>query len=431
MSNNHWPVLRPHVEQRKYYTSSAKWNYVCVGRQAGKTELGLRKLVRHLPVKKPWPDPRYFYSGPTFGQAKRTAWDRLLKLIPQHWVDGEPSITDLSIKTIFGSELFVFGLDKPQRIEGSILDGGIIDECSDIKLGTFDLSVLPTLVWRDGWTDFLGIPKRFGVGATEYRDKFMAASRGELPDSAAFSWSSDGVVPQEYLELCRKTMDVRDFDEQFNATWLTATGGIFHAFDRGYNVRPCSYDPALSILIGMDFNVNPLCFIVGQMKGTQLDVIDEIFLRNSNTPEALNALVSRWGHHKNGFQIYGDASSRARHTSAYTSDYTIISGDDRLKKLGRTLHFDRSNPPVADRFAETNARICSGDGQRHVFVDPKCKQLIHDLEARAYKPGTREANDSGLDSGHMTDALGYVIHKLWPIQIVIPNNNIVTIHSGA
>jgi len=35
---------------------------------------------------------------------------------------------------------------------------------------------------------------------------------------------------------------------------------------------------------------------------------------------------------------------------------------------------------------------------------------------RTYKEGTRDVADEG-DIGHITDALGYPIHKLFPIRI--------------
>ncbi len=430
LSNAPWPKLTDHPEQQRYIRSLARFNYVCVGRQAGKTEIACRKLVRMLPVKKPWPDPRYFYAGPTYAQAKRTAWQRILNLIPDNWIaPNGVSRTDLSIKTIFGSELFLFGLDKPQRIEGSILDGGVIDECSDIKPGSFDLSILPTLTWRDGWTDFIGIPKRFGCGAVEYRERFEKASRGEIPGGAAFAWVSEGVVPQEFLEMARETMDTRDFDEQFNASWLSIGGGIFHAFDREFNVRPCLYDPELPLIVASDFNVDPMAWIIAQDRAGVTNVIDELWIRNTNTPAALIELLRRYGDHKAGFQMYGDASGKNRHTSAAMSDYTHIAGDTQLKTLGRTMHYTTSNPPVADRFASCNARICNGVETRQLFVDPSCTHLVLDLETRSYKPGTRETDDTG-DQGHATDALGYYLHQKFPLQLVIPNSNVVTIHSG-
>ena len=431
MSNLLWPQLTYHEDQAAYMASSKRFNYLPCGRQSGKTELAMRKVVMHLRVKKPWSDPRYFFGSPTYRQAKKVGWERMLQLIPSGWIaPNGVSIGDLSIKTIFGSELFLVGLDRPQRIEGLILDGGVIDESSDIKPGVFDLSILPTLVWRNGWVDFIGVPKRFGIGAVEYRDKCEKAASGELPDSAVFQWPSEGIVPSDYLELCRQTMDARDFQEQFEASWLSASGGIFHAFDKEFNVRPCVYDPNLPLIVSSDFNVDPMAWVLIQEHGNEAWVIDEIWVRDTNTPDTISELMRRFGGHlTGGFRMYGDASSKARKTSATQSDYAYIVNDARLKTLGRTLHYTTSNPPVADRFAATNARICSGDEQRHVFVDPKCKNLIRDLETRTYKPGTREAADVG-DQGHPTDALGYYLHKKWPLGVIIQNSNIVTIHTG-
>lgn len=424
-----WPQLKYHPKQYAYWSSRRRFNFLPCGRQSGKTELAMRKLVRHLPVIKAWDDPRYFFGSPTYRQAKKVAWNRILRLIPNHWI-VDVSKGELMIQTIFGSELFLVGLDQPQRVEGLILDGGVIDENSDIKPKTFDLSILPTLVHRNGWTDFIGVPKRFGIGATEYREKCKKAEKGELPDSEVFAWPSEGIVPADYLELCRATMDIRDFEEQFNGTWLSASGEVFHAFDAEYNVRPCSYDPNLPIVVGSDFNVNPMAWVLCHLKGNTLDVFDEIWIRNTNTPATLNILLSRYGNHQGGFQMYGDASARGRHTSAYVTDYNHLAQDVRLKKLGRSMHYIRGNPPVADRFATTNARICSGDGVRHVFIDKKCEHLILDLESRGYKPGTREADDSG-DIGHPTDALGYILHKKFPLSLVIAGNQTITITSGA
>ena len=426
--DNMWPQLTYHQIQRELWTCKERFVYAPAGRQSGKTELALRRLVRYLPIKKPWPDPRYFYASPTYRQCKSVAWARLLSLIPDNWI-RDISLTDLSIMTIFGSELFLVGLDKPERIEGQILDGGVIDENSDVKPGTFDLNILPTLVWRDGWIWFIGVPKRFGKGAIEYRARYMAAAAGELPNSAGFTWPSSGVVPEEMLEHARATMDIRDFQEQFEASWLNASGGIFHAFDREYNVRPCTYDPAIPILVGSDFNVNPMHWVLCHLKGTTLEVFDEIFLRHTNTPEALATLIGRYPEHKN-WQFYGDASSRGRHTSAYRTDYNHIASDGVLKAAGRTMHYLKNNPPIADRFACTNARICDGTGTRHFFVDKSCKHLINDLEVRAYKPGTREAADVG-DIGHGTDAVGYLIYKRFPLSSQIPTSNKIIITAGA
>ncbi len=411
------PQLKYHQRQAELWYSTCRFAYIPCGRQSGKTELALRRLVRYLPIKKSWPDPRYFYAAPTFSQAKRIAWKRLLTLIPADWiaVDGI-SKSDLTINTIFGSELRVIGLDKPHRIEGTQFDGGIIDENSDIKAGTFDLSILPALTWRKGWVWFTGVPKRFGVGAAEYKKRYEAAVKGDLPDSEGFSWPSSDIIPPDMLKYAQDTMSVRDFNEQFNATWLSTQGGIFYAFDRDHNVRPVWYNPDEKVYIGSDFNLNPMSWVIAHLRDSVLEVFDEIFLRNTSTPAALNTLLSRYANHKGGFALYGDATGKARNRLSTLTDYTALVNNVQLKSLGRTFHYPRSNPSVADRFANTNAAICNGEGNRRCIVSPSCVHLIDDLETRAYKPNTQQAGDHG-DQGHSTDALGYLLYGLNPPTI--------------
>ncbi len=51
-----------------------------------------------------------------------------------------------------------------------------------------------------------------------------------------------------------------------------------------------------------------------------------------------------------------------------------------------------------------------------MYVDPHCKNLIADLEARSYVEGTSELDDSG-DVGHMSDAMSYAVTYLFPIRV--------------
>ena len=412
-----WTPLRFHPVQFALWWSQSRIAVVPAGRGSGKTELSRRRIASKLIDEKPWSDPFYFYGMPTYRQAKRVAWKPILSLIPKSWIDSV-SHSDLIVRTIFGSELHVVGLDQPQRIEGTQWDGCVIDESSDIKPSTFDMSILPALTHRNGWCWRTGVPKRFGIGAAEYREFYEAVVAGEVEDAAAFSWPSSDIVSQEQIRLARSIMDERDFDEQFNASFLNASGGIFHAFDESFNVRPCGYNPSLPILVGSDFNVDPMAWVIGHRYGNRIEVFDEIWIRNTNTQATLDTLYNRYQHHTGGFEFYGDASGQSRSTAAAVSDVTQIYNDTRFKKLGRSIMYLRSNPSIADKFAAANALICSGDGNRRLHIDPKCKRLIADLSSRAYKAGTRKVDD-GKDQGHISDALCYIIYRLSPIVPIV------------
>ena len=421
-----WPT--PNHPAIQAYTCGKRFVYLPCGRGSGKTEISKRKLVRCLPLKKPWGDPRYFYAGPTYGHIKRMAWRSLIDLIPPQWIEvGGIHHSELYIRTVFGSELWMIGLDKPQRIEGNQWDGGIVDESSDIRPRAFELSILPALTWRDGWCWRIGVPKRFGIGAHEYKTMYNQAVRGEIPESTGFTWSSKGIVPEKALIQAAASMDLEDYREQFDAQWQDIGGGVFHNFSREGNVRPCMYHSDLPIIVGSDFNVDPMAWVLCHQFGNRLEVFDEIWIKNTNTAKTLNTLFERYGQHTGGFEFYGDASGKGRKTSSSSSDYAQILNDHRFKFLGREVHYLTSNPPLADRFAATNAVIKASNGMCRLHVDERCKHLIDDLSSRQYKPGTKELPADEGDLGHITDALGYVIYRKWPIVINIDGAPSITV----
>lgn len=409
-----WYPLRFHAQQARLWRSKTRFKAVFAGRGSGKTELARRYVVRMLPVRKQWPDPLYFYALPTFAQAKLVAWDKLCALIPKHWLRGEPNKSELLINTKFGSQLRVVGLDKPQRVEGVQFDGGVIDESCDQRPESWSRTLVPTFSHRRAWCWRIGVPKRVGVGAVAFKEFCDLGASGEDADVETFTWSSEDILTEEELRFARENLDEKDYNEQYCASWETATGLIFYAYDDVLNVSETCYDPSLPILIGSDFNVDPMAWVVAQKRGTDLHVIDELFIRNTNTQATLNALFQKYGHHAHGFHFFGDASSKARKTAATASDYIQIKSDSRF--VGSRVYYPDSNPAVADRFASTNAMMCNAAGERRVKIHPRCKNLRDDLMRRAYVPGCNEPDDHG-DVGHITDALGYLVHTLFPIRL--------------
>jgi hypothetical protein len=407
-----WTPLRFHDQQARLWRTRSRYVAVAAGRGSGKTELARRRVVRFLPVRKPWPNPIYVYALPTSAQAHRVAWREIKKLVPRHWIAGEPKESSMTIETIFGSELRVVGMDKPHRIEGDQIDGIVLDESCDQKPTAFNLTVSPMLTHRDGWCWRIGVPKRYGIGAKDFKSFFDAGMRGE-DNIESYTWPSSSVLTPDQLAWVRKRLDARDFAEQFEASWEDASGLIFHAFSNE-NIKSVEYNPDLPLVVGSDFNVDPMCWVVCQQVGDAIHQLDEIFLRNANTQLTMQALFLRWGKHQGGIKFYGDASGRARKTSASLTDYLIIKNFDGFFK--KTVHYPKANPARADRFAACNALMCTADETRRYFVHPRCVHTIADLTSRAYVEGTREPNDKG-DIGHITDALGYIIHWLFPIKL--------------
>ena len=418
-----WTPLRHHDEQHSAYVSEARIKVMPCGRRSGKSEYAKRILVERaffdeIPgcVR-----PRYAYGGPTQDQARNIAWDDLLDLIPDRWIVGGkkgPNVSYSRMEIILANNALirVVGLDKPHRIEGKYLNGFVGDEWSDVKHGVFDRVIRPMLGDYHGWAILCGVPKRQGIGARWYRNLCDQIIEGRYPDAAHFSWPAWDILAKSEVDEARATMDPKDFDEQYGAKWQNAGGGVWHAFTREHNVRPCQRRANLPIIVGQDYNRTPMSWVLSHRVGEIFETFDELILNNTTTERALEELWRRYGHHQGGWQFYGDASARSHTTKGEFSDYAIVWNHEKFKAAGRTCHYLNANPSHHDRFAAGNARLATADGNHRAFIDPRCVALIEDLEMRSYKPGTMELPKDEGGRGHVSDAWSYPVYRIWPIR---------------
>ena len=419
-----WDQFKPHAEQHAAYRDTRRFVGLFAGRGSGKTALAKKRLVRYLYVKKPWRDPRYGFVAPTLDQGRRLAWEDFKQLIPRKDIQSINE-TRMQILTVYGSTLQVFSGDHPERLEGVQYDGMVVDEICDQRPELITKSILPALTHRKAWLWRIGVPKRAGIGAKaakEFHDKYIDNQDSE---HVAYLCVSGSVLSPEELQVFRENMSEADFNESFRARWEDTGGTIFYNFDTILNVnKVCRYLPDRPIVVGCDFNVNPMSWALGHKicgpDGTMgLMIFDEVFIRNTNTIATMDDLARRYGNHGSGWEFFGDASSKARKTSSTSTDYIQIKNYPRLKH--KTVFFRDKNPRILDRFAACNALFKNIDGKRRFFVHPRCEKLIADLEIRQYKEGTREADDYG-DIGHITDAVGYLIEYLFPV--LLHNNSV-------
>lgn len=439
----YWYQLRPSVPQWNLWNCPARFKTVVAGRGSGKSLLAKRNVVisaRRLAGL-------YFYTLPTFAQAKNVAWDDLKNLSRTLGGSYSSEVSDinetsLTIRFINGSELRLMGVDKPARAEGVQYRGGVMDEMSDTMPGVFENTFLPALSEHLGWTWLIGIPKIAGVGGPEYKRKCDEWHTAKLEGSKEYAhhyWKASEVVDEKHLALSRQSMSPEEYDEQYNASWLNLGGGIFHYWDdRIHKVNMAYQYTGGLIVVGCDFNVDPMCWVIGVVEGAGreriLRIFDELFVRNTTTQGALQILINKLQRHgvptNNAKDVellgspyagrvafFGDAASRARHTNTVITDYFAIKVHKQFQ--GCAINFPKRNPAVSDRIATTNFAMTNDLGDSHLLVHHNCERLIWDIKNRVYESGTRKPLDTHKDAGHMTDALGYLIWHVLPLSTAI------------
>jgi len=389
------------MPQIQIVEAQQRFKVVIAGRRFGKTHLSIRELCKNARI----PDREVWYVAPTYKQAKMIVFKKLKRRLQDlRWL-SKVNETNLSFELKNGSTISLKGADNYDSLRGVGLDFLVLDEFADIDPEAWYETLRPTLADKLGSALFIGTPK----GMNWAHDLYTMAD--EYPDewkSFQFTTIEGGQVTAEEVEAARRSLDIRTFRQEFEATFETFSGRVFYAFERKNNVRAYQGDLPAEIHIGIDFNVDPMSAVVAVRTKDGLHVLDEIKIYGSNTDELVDEIKTRYPTQR--IICYPDPAGAARKTSAGNrSDHTI------LRTAGFQVKAPSSHNPIRDGVNAVNAKLCSSSGIIGLYIDPRCKYVIECLEKQTYKEGTSQVDKhSGFD--HMNDALRYMVDYLFPIR---------------
>ena len=426
--------LKYHPEQARLWISGARFNVVPAGRRSGKTEIvGKRKVIYRAIRGTQFPDARFFCAAPTYNQAKRIYWSDLKRMVPLKLLAKTPSESELKLQFVNGSEIHVLGMDKPERIEGTPWDGGVLDEYGNMKKETWPEHVRPSLSDRLGWCDFIGVPEgrnhyfQLFEDAKVFKDE--ALRDGLPPEWDVFWWPSADILPASEIEAAKRHLDELTFAQEYEASFVNFTGQAYHAFDEAKHCGRLEYAPTRPLLFCFDFNVAPgVAAVIQEQQLEKYDswgsgIIGEVWIpSNSNTIRICDRLIQDWGDHQGKIICYGDSTGGAKGTAK------ILGSDWQLIKQKLWHHFGNSrvffkvptsNPRERDRVNSVNSRLESVTGEVKMMIDPvKAPHTKIDFEGvRLVEGGSGEIDKSAdPDLTHLTDAVGYYVYREYPVK---------------
>lgn len=213
---------KPREHQLKVHEllDGKRFAVVVAHRRFGKTVAALNHLIREAVLNEK-ETPRYAYIAPTYGQAKRVAWDYLVKYTTP--LGGTNNISELRVD-FWGRRIQLYGSDNPDSLRGQFFDGVIIDEVGDQNPKIWTDIVRPALTDRKGWCLFIGTPKGHNH-FKELRDRAEKESDWGLLE---FKASETGVVDKTELKAAKNEMGESKFRQEFECSFDAPIEGSYY-----------------------------------------------------------------------------------------------------------------------------------------------------------------------------------------------------------
>jgi hypothetical protein len=321
------------------------------------------------------------------------------KLVPKAWIKSKNE-TDLKIELVNGSTIELKGTENAMALRGRSLAGVVLDEAAFMDAEVWFEVIRPALADKQGWALFISTPD--GTASWFY-ELWQYAESGDNDWSRwQFTTIEGDNVPPEEIEAARGQLDARTFRQEFEASFENLSGLVAVSFADSNISTEAADIPVLPLLLGVDFNVDPMSGICAVKKDDTLYVFDEIMLTGGATTWDFSEEVTRRFGVDRRIIACPDPTGGARKTSGVgLTDHNI------LRRSGFTVSSPKSPWKIRDKVTCVNTALLDAAGTRRTLIHPRCKELIKSLRTLTYTPNTGLPNKNlGVD--HAFDAFGYL-----------------------
>lgn len=252
----------PRPLQAHLHRSLKRFNVIVCHRRFGKTVFAINEtLDRALRCK--LKRPQFAYLAPTYGQAKRVAWD-YFKEYALKIPGSESNEADLRIeipRPAVGDSIrfMLLGAENPMALKGIYLDGVTLDEYAEMNPVVWGEVIRPTLSDRSGWANFIGTPK----GQNNFYKMRQYALEGNDPEwfTALYRASETGILPESELRSARAQMTEDEYLQEYECDFNAGIAGAYFAKELSRarsegRIRKIPHDPMLPVDLYFDLGIN-------------------------------------------------------------------------------------------------------------------------------------------------------------------------------
>ena len=299
-------------------------------RRFGKTVLGVN-INQQTALMCNKPRPRVLYIGPTYTQAKSTAWDYI-----QYYARPIPGVTmnqsELRVDFPNGGQSRIYGADNPDSLRGLYGDRATLDEFGLHPAKTFSEVVGPILVDRGGSALFLGTPN----GKNQFYEMAQHAKAREAAGDPQWFYreyraSHTGLLDPAYLSQARSMMTEDEYAQEFECSFEASVKGAIYAkemaaADAAKRITSVSYDPALPVDTDWDLGMGDAMTIwfSQSSRSGEVRLIDYYEASGEGFPHYVGVLASKgyvygqhWAPHDISVRELGTGKSRLEMAASF------------------------------------------------------------------------------------------------------------------
>lgn len=277
---------KPRPFQQILHTKLMRFNVLVCHRRFGKTVFSIMEMLDRA-LRNELKNPQYAYIAPTYGQAKRVAWQYLkdyCAAIPGAKANEAELRIDIPRDRPDGTKdrirFMLLGAENPDTLRGLYLDGAILDEYAQCPPSLWGEVIRPALSDRKGWAIFIGTPK----GTNHFFEMLKIAEKlvqdGKNWYTAIFKASETGVLDDEELDDAKATMSPEEYEQEYECSFTAALKGAYYGdlvnkMEESGRIRDFEIEPNSPIRTAWDLGISDsLTIWFYQIVGREIRIVD-------------------------------------------------------------------------------------------------------------------------------------------------------------
>lgn len=382
------------------------------GYGGGKTYAGCHEMIAVSAINKGVPN---IYIEPTNQMVKDILEPEFINILENNHIPYEWNKTDHNFFfPLWNGHVWFRSGDKPEKLKG--INAGVlgIDEpfIQNEEIYKIAVSRARHTLARVKGLFLTGTPEQLNWGYdllfdNEELDKSIKLYQGSTIDNQKY-------LGEEYVRNLMLSYSQKEIEAYVYGKFINLQSGLlYYSFGEHNLIEYYKYRPNLPLDIYCDFNVDIMCWSIGQELNGKDYIFDNVTLTGEANVEKMCAELKdkQYDNKKHAFnyRFYVDMAGTQRSVSASESAIAIIKRNFPNSKV-----YYKRIKHVKDRIDATNGRFLNALQQSNVFIVKDQRTLIKDLRKSTWDMLLHRVK-VGRNT-HPSDGLTYGMNFKYPLK---------------